>query len=73
MKIIPISHQDQLKYGINFLTVYSNIILGIEGSSEKYKNLIKNEKINATWMNCKNMTSGFGAAHCCTQVLLRKE
>jgi arginine deiminase len=71
-KIIPASIDDQLKYGLNFLTVKSGEILAIDGVSQAYKDRIKAAGVNATWMPFGNLTSGYGAAHCTTQVIHRE-
>lgn len=70
-KIIPVSEDDQLKYGVNFLTTSSNRILAIDGVSQAYKDRLKAEGVHATWMDFRNLTSGYGAAHCTTQVIRR--
>ena len=71
-KVIPVTRKDQKLYGINFLTVNSNRIMAIEGSSEAYKQTLKANRVNATWMDFSALTSGYGAAHCTTQVLRRE-
>ena len=71
-KVIPVTRKDQKLYGINFLTVNSNRIMAIEGSSEAYKQALKANRVNATWMDFSALTSGYGAAHCTTQVLRRE-
>ena len=72
-KVIPVSVSDQLKYGVNFLTISPDKILGIDGVSDKYKETLKNAGVDATWMDFKNLTQGYGAAHCTTQVIQRVE
>jgi arginine deiminase len=69
--LIPVSNEDQLNYGINFLTIYADRILAIDGVSNEYKQRLKQHKVNATWMDFSALTSGYGAAHCTTQVLRR--
>jgi arginine deiminase len=71
MKLVPVSEADQLKYGINFLCVTGGQILGIAGSSDSYHETLKALGVNAVWMDFSNLTGGYGAAHCCTQVLAR--
>ena len=70
--LIPVSRKDQNLYGINFLTIRSDRIMAIEGVSDEYKNILKKQGVYATWMDFSALTSGYGAAHCTTQVLLRK-
>ncbi|MBF0410425.1 MAG: hypothetical protein HQM10_23975 [Candidatus Riflebacteria bacterium] len=73
MKIIPVTNDDQLKYGINFLTIAPNKILGIDGVSSEYKTTLKNAGVDAIWMDFSNLTGGYGAAHCATQVVQREK
>jgi len=70
--LIPVSRKDQNLYGINFLDVVSNKILAIDGVSAEYKKTLSDAGVDATWMDFSALTSGYGAAHCTTQVLLRK-
>ncbi|EIC23076.1 arginine deiminase family protein [Thiorhodovibrio frisius] len=71
MKIIPVTSEDQLRYGVNFLTIRGRKILGVDGVSEQYKQTLANNGVDATWMDFSNLSSGYGAAHCSTQVLHR--
>lgn len=66
MKVIPVTCDDQLRYGLNFLTIKEGIIFGVDGVSQKYKDTLKDNGVNATWIDFRNMTGGFGAAHCVT-------
>ncbi|MDO9558300.1 MAG: arginine deiminase family protein [Syntrophales bacterium] len=71
MKLIPVSNADQLKYGINFLALGKKKILAIDGVSIGYKQRLAAEGVDASWMDFSNLTGGYGAAHCTTQVLRR--
>jgi len=71
--LIPVSNDDQLKYGVNFLTVESNKLLGIDGVSQEYKDRLKAKGVEVKWMDFRGLTAGYGAAHCTTQVLLREK
>ncbi len=70
-ELIPVSRDDQLRYGINFLTIGPNRILAIDGVSVQYKQALEEAGVDATWMDFHDLTGGYGAAHCTTQVLLR--
>ncbi len=70
--VIPATRKDQNLYGINFLTLWSDRIMAIDGVSEAYKRALADHGVDATWMDFRALTSGYGAAHCTTQVLLRK-
>lgn len=72
-EIIPTTRKDQNLYGINFLTLESDRIMAIDGASEKYKKAIKDHGVKADWMEFGALTSGYGAAHCTTQVILREK
>ncbi len=69
--VIPVSGADQLRYGINFLTVAPRRVLAVDGVSESLKERLRAHGIAATWMDFGNLTGGYGAAHCTTQVLRR--
>jgi arginine deiminase len=71
-RLVPVSNADQLKYGINFLSVGKRKILAIDGVSQEYKARLAREGVEATWMDFSNLTGGYGAAHCTTQVIHRE-
>ncbi len=71
MTLIPVSNADQLKYGINFLALRGKKILAIDGVSDAYKKRLADAGVDATWMDFGNLTGGYGAAHCTTQVIER--
>ncbi len=71
-RLIPVSDADQLKYGINFLTVGEKKLLGIDGVSQEYKDRLAREGVDVTWMDFYHLTGGYGAAHCTVQVLSRR-
>lgn len=71
MTLIPVPVDDQLRYGVNFLTVSENQIIAVDGVSHAYKDQLKRARVDATWIDFRNMTGGYGAAHCVTQVLRR--
>lgn len=72
IRLIPVSNADQLKYGINFLSLGKKRILAIDGVSSEYKQRMAAEGVAAVWMDFSNLTGGYGAAHCTTQVLRRE-
>lgn len=71
-RIIPVSVEDQHKYGINFLTTMNNHIIGVDGVSDEYKTVLRKAGVDAQWIDFTNMKLGYGAAHCTTQVLSRR-
>ncbi len=70
MTLIPVPNADQLRYGVNFLCVGPERILAIDGVSQEYRSRLTG--VDATWMDFHNLTGGYGAAHCCVQVLRRE-
>lgn len=70
--IIPVTVEDQRAYGINFLTLRENRILGVDGVSKEYKDTLEKHGVHATWLDFRALTGGYGAAHCMTQVFLRR-
>ncbi len=71
--VIPVSVADQIAYGINFLTVKENHIIGVDGVSPDYKTALSKAGVMADWINFHHMKLGYGAAHCTTQVLSRTQ
>jgi len=70
--VIPVTRKDQNRYAINFLTTEPYQILAIEGASDPYKHALADNGVYAVWMDFGALTSGYGAAHCTTQVLYRE-
>jgi arginine deiminase len=70
-QLIAVSPTDQLNYAVNFLTVRPLQILGVDGASDAFKLALSANRVSATWMQMPHLTGGYGAAHCCTQVLRR--
>ncbi len=69
MKIIPISRQDELTYANNFLTVAPRKIMAVAGQSAELQEAFKSNFVDVTWVPLSNLTKGYGAAHCMTQIL----
>jgi arginine deiminase len=70
--LIPVAADDQRRYGLNFLSVSDRRILAVDGVSAEYKGRLAGAGVEATWMGFGNLSSGYGAAHCLTQVLRRE-
>lgn len=71
--IIPVSRPDELTYACNFLTVAPRHIMAVAGQSEAFQKALSDNGVNVTWVPLDNLTKGYGAAHCMTQVLGRDE
>lgn len=71
-RLLPVATEEQLRYGINFLTVAPMRILGVGGVGAAYKATLAKLGVAASWLDVDNLTSGYGAIHCMTQVLRRE-
>lgn len=69
--IIPISRADELNYANNFLTVSARRIAMVEGQSSGLQSALAACGVDVTWVPLYNLTKGYGAAHCMTQVVRR--
>ncbi|MFH1590163.1 MAG: arginine deiminase family protein [archaeon] len=68
--LITLTKEEQLNYGLNFLTIAQNQIIAVKGVSENYHNKMKG--INITEVNFNNFTKTYGGPHCSTQVIYRE-
>lgn len=69
MTVIPISRADSLTYANNYLTVAPRHIMAVAGQSETLKAALNNQRVDVEWIPLDNLTKGYGAAHCMTQIL----
>lgn len=67
--IIPISRPDELNYANNFLTIAPRRIMAVDGQSEQLRRDFADHGVDVTWIPLPNLTRGYGAAHCMTQIL----
>lgn len=72
MTIIPISEADENTFACNYLTVGARHIMAVDGQSEDFQTALAKNRVKVTWVPLNNLTKGYGAAHCMTQVLSRK-
>lgn len=72
MDIITISPEDQSRLANNFLTVSARHIMAVDGQSAELCKKLADKKVTVTWLPLDNLRKGYGAAHCMTQVLVRK-
>lgn len=68
--LITLSKEEQLNYGINFLTIRENTIITVEGVSQNY--LQKMNGITVIEIDFSTFVKTFGAPHCATQVICRE-
>lgn len=73
VKVIPISRDDELTYACNYLTVAPRKIMAVAGQSGWLVETFAANEVEVTWVKLDNLIKGYGAAHCMTQVLGRKE
>ena len=71
-KIIPIDVDDELHYANNFLTIAPRHIMAVGGQSEALQQKFRDAGVNVEWIPLESLISGYGAAHCMTQVLQRE-
>ncbi len=71
-QIIPIDYDDEMHYANNFLTIAPRHIMAVGGQSESLQQRFRDAGVTVEWIPLENLISGFGAAHCMTQVLQRE-
>jgi len=71
-QIIPIDYDDEMHYANNFLTIAPRHIMAVGGQSEVLQQRFREAGVNVEWIPLDNLISGYGAAHCMTQVLKRQ-
>ena len=72
MTMIPVSEDDQARYGVNFLNVGDNRILVVEGVSPEYLSRLQGHGVTVETVDFAHLTGGYGACHCIVQVLSRE-
>ena len=70
-QIIPIDYDDEMHYANNFLTIAPRHIMAVGGQSETLQQRFREAGVTVEWIPLESLISGFGAAHCMTQVLKR--
>ena len=71
-EIIPIAPEDEAHYANNFLTIAPRRIMAVAGQSRALERAFAEAGVQVDWVPLENSIKGYGAAHCMTQVLLRK-
>ncbi len=71
MTLIEIEPDDQARLANNFLTVAPRKIMAVAGQSDEFVNKLKDNNVEVEWIDLTNLTKGYGAAHCMTQVIER--
>lgn len=73
MKILVINEEDAANYGNNYLTIGPRVICCIQGQSMRYAEMMRDNGVNVVWIPGEEITKGYGAAHCMTQVISRRK
>ena len=71
-QIIPIDYDDEIHYANNYLTIAPRHIMAVGGQSEELQQRFRDAGVNVEWIPLESLISGYGAAHCMTQVLQRE-
>ena len=71
-QIIPIDYADEMHYANNFLTIAPRHIMAVGGQSEALQQRFRDAGVKVEWIPLESLISGYGAAHCMTQVLRRE-
>ena len=69
--IIRINKEDADRYANNYLTIGARHIMAVAGQSQEYQDALSENNVTVEWVPLDNLTCGYGASHCMTQVLER--
>ena len=69
--IIPILSEDEEHFGNNFICLQGREIVMVAGQSEALQQQLKAKGVKVHWAPLYNLTCGYGAAHCMTQMIGR--
>ena len=72
VKFIRVSKEDADHYAGNFLCLEGRHIACVAGQSEAYQQALADEGVTVEWIPLDQLTKGYGAAHCMTQVMRRQ-
>jgi len=72
VKFIRVSKEDADHYGNNFLSIKGRHIACVAGQSAAYQQALADNNVKVEWIPLDQLTKGYGAAHCMTQVLRRE-
>jgi arginine deiminase len=70
-ELVSVSVEDRLRYGTNFLTIGPRRILAVAGISEELRSRFAEAGVDVELIDFTELSGGYGAAHCTTQVLRR--
>lgn len=71
VEIIPILPEDEEHFGNNFICLQGREIVMVDGQSEVLQRQLEEKGVKVHWAPLYNLTCGYGAAHCMTQMIGR--
>ena len=71
IEIIPILPKDEEHFGNNFICLQGREIVMVAGQSAALQQQLKEKSVKVHWAPLYNLTCGYGAAHCMTQMIGR--
>jgi arginine deiminase len=76
--LIPLSKDEQLNYGANFITIGENKVVAVKNlgdptMTEEYYKKMENAGIEVVKVDLSTFVKTYGAPHCATQVVYRSE
>lgn len=72
-ELIVLTHQEQKRYGCNFLTLNQSMVIGVRNVSLRYPKIFSDRKIHYSLLKLENLINGYGGPRCSTQVLRRED
>ncbi len=72
VKFIRVAKEDADHYGNNFLCIKGRHIACVAGQSAAYQQALADNGVEVEWIPLDQLTKGYGAAHCMTQVMRRE-
>lgn len=71
--VIRVSKKDADHYANNFLAIDGRHIMSVANQSAELASEYDRYGVTVEWVPLENLIGGYGAAHCMTQVLMRKD
>ena len=70
-EIIPIQPEEEEHFANNFLCIEGREVVMVAGQSERLQQQLQEKGVKVHWAPLTNLTHGYGAAHCMTQIIGR--
>ena len=71
IRVLPISPEDEESFANNYLCIEGRELVAVAGQSLEFQTSLKEFEVKVHWAELTNLTYGYGAAHCMTQVIER--